>query len=137
MPDESPFQPGAEVVLVTRYQGIVLRRVAKVHKTGRFTLEGEPGQQFRPHHSWRDGWSADSTGNDRFNWSHVHPISDEWRAKIERQLLFRRFYRAAEELRTRVGSTKADRKMEEKLTAAHVDDIERIVRELSYETSHD
>lgn len=61
-----PFQPGVEVALVDRYQwggGVSYRtaKVAKVHKTGNFTLDGDTRQQYRAH-EWDSEWIATKTG---------------------------------------------------------------------------
>lgn len=66
--NEHPFQPGVEVALVTyqRYgNGMSFKRakVAKVHKSGRFVLEGST-QQYRAYRDyWGNGWEGIATGN--------------------------------------------------------------------------
>ena len=65
---DHPFTPGLKVALVhrPRYGGEVSYRpamVAKVYKTGKFTLEGS-NQQYRPE-QWRGKWTAYETGSAR------------------------------------------------------------------------
>ena len=66
---ESPFQPGTEVAI--QVQGgwrapysFKFGRVAKVHKSGNFVLEGSP-QQWRPYapSSFENFWRAGATGS--------------------------------------------------------------------------
>lgn len=69
---ENPFHPGARVVVdYGRFgsRSYQTQKVLKLHKSGRFTLEDDPAQQYTPNRS-RLGvsqfWEAHASGRD--NW---------------------------------------------------------------------
>lgn len=77
----SPFVPGARVALSSRFRdGYDERFVDRVYKSGRFTLVGGKGQQWRPWHT-RDGWYARETGS---GWARgsLRPWDDSTDAEI-------------------------------------------------------
>lgn len=63
MDEQHPFQPGVKVAVATYnrlgdYRGIRVGVVSKVHKTGRFILEGDPRQQYRTSHEYANPWRS-------------------------------------------------------------------------------
>lgn len=70
--DEHPFKPGVEVALVTygRWDNSVSFtrvKVAKVHKSGRFVLEGST-QQYRANYNyWDKIWNGHATGDSLYS----------------------------------------------------------------------
>lgn len=82
----NPFQPGAEVAFVNypRWGGkITMRRgkVAKVYKSGNFTLEGST-QQYKPCNSAGFGWRAYATGKGSWHYDSLEPITPDLLEKI-------------------------------------------------------
>lgn len=64
---EHPFKPGVEVLVHSGYSGFsegtfAKDTVLKLHKTGRFTLKGDPTQQWAALNYREDGWRATQTG---------------------------------------------------------------------------
>lgn len=92
---EHPFQPGVEVVLV-RYPNfgvpfIKKGRVAKVHKSGNFTLDGDP-QQYRAGKSYAEAeWCGNATGRSYHSMT-VYLRSSKWDAEIAKQALTSEFF---------------------------------------------
>ena len=90
---DHPFQPGVEVVLVSSgWSGtrITNGRVAKVHKTGKFTIEGR-AQQYRARRTYdSDGWRGDAAG-DSYSLPTVHLASPKWDAEVAKINLQNRF----------------------------------------------
>ncbi len=78
---ESPFTDGLSVFVVDRYGDWRNATIAKVHKSGRFTLAGD-AQQFRPFsYGGAFGgqpvtWSARETGESWYK-RRVHLVTDE------------------------------------------------------------
>ncbi len=130
MNDEAnhPFQIGVEVALVTRnYTGTSysIHKVAKVHKSGRFCLEGSQ-QQYRPQKDrWGDssGWSATATGS-HSAYSKVELITDKLRAEAAATKRQNRFKNVVYNL------DRNARHLAEHVTDAHIADLERIYAEL-------
>ena len=93
---DSPFQPGVEVAI--QIQGgwrapysFRRGRVAKVHKTGNFTLEGSP-QQWRPYapSTYEPFWRAGARGaGDGVLWI----VDDTTKARISEQNLRAKRYK--------------------------------------------
>ena len=83
-----PFTPGTEVAVVSRPRwggGVSFRRVkvAKLHKTGRFTLEGSPDQYSATHKWGNREWIAHKSG-DRWGSSlSVEMETEELRKEVE------------------------------------------------------
>lgn len=123
MTETSPFVPGARVLVETngRYKG---DRVRTVHKSGRFTLEGNPTQQYRPYreHSFKASpgrWCGQATGE---GWR--KPVAylwaeddDDLNQRVARANLNDRFYRARLHL-DRITPSKATERAVELLEAA-------------------
>lgn len=130
MSDETnhPFQAGVEVALVTRnYTGTSysIHKVAKVHKSGRFCLEGTQ-QQYRPEKDiWGDsgGWTATATGS-HLAYSKVELITDKLRAECAATKRQNRFKNVVYNL------DRDTRHLAERVTDAHIADLERIYAEL-------
>jgi hypothetical protein len=94
---EHPFKPGLEVAIVNRHFGFSMRRatIAKVHKTGRFTLVGDERQQwspsrFNPSTAWRAAQAWDQAA--------VELITPELLAEEAAYALVRRGWVAIERL---------------------------------------
>lgn len=89
------LKPGDSVALVNHHWDRRIagkRTVAKVHKTGNFTLldrEGKPSaQQWRPNH---DGSQAEHAGTRRWrNPEHLEPWSQEIEAELRAEVLARK-----------------------------------------------
>lgn len=129
MSDETnhPFQIGVEVALVTRnYTGVSysIHKVAKVHKSGRFCLEGSP-QQYRPENGrWGgEGWSATATGS-HSSYSKIELITDKLReeaASTKRRSKFKNIV---------YNIDRDAHRLSENVTDAHIADLYRIYAEL-------
>ena len=84
--EQNPFVSGARVAVVTLGWGEPSYRecrVDKVYKTGRFTLVGS-SQQWRPSSPGGDRqyWTADATGDCRWNRKHIKIWNEETDAEI-------------------------------------------------------
>jgi len=101
---ESPFIPGARVALYTERShygphGYREDFVLKSHKTGRFTLRGDPKQQWspsRPSGDLKKYWSGTQTGNHGWNgggslrlWDEA--ADEEIKATIAKHARFKKF----------------------------------------------
>lgn len=75
-------KPGAELVALKRYGGYgPTVKIDKVHKTGRFTLEGD---QTRQQYKAYDNRTAVSTGSGYWS-THLELLTDEIRADVRKQ----------------------------------------------------
>ncbi len=82
---DHPFQPGVEVAFVIRSgwdRDVSIRRVkvAKVHNTGNFTVEGSP-QQYQPRLGWGRDYGCGGT---------IAPITPELLAEVAQSELDKR-----------------------------------------------
>lgn len=86
---EHPFQPGVEVVVTKGWGGarkIAMGRVAKVYKTGKFTIEGS-AQQYRAFFddSTKE-WRGNQTGSSYYPLT-VYLPSKKWEAKAAQEAM--------------------------------------------------
>lgn len=122
-PEGSPFQPGVEVAIVAPRGGgnvsFKTAKVGKVFKNGNFKLEGGD-QQYRIVRSFGK-WTAEATGNDRYNRTAIELITDELRAAAAATTRQNKFANLAEQL-SRARNTK--------VTDAQVATLEALVSEI-------
>jgi hypothetical protein len=119
-----PFVPGLEVAYVQdRWDfSMKLLKVAKVHKTGRFVVEGD-STQYRPSQRYGDkAWVALSMGRDSWSRGRIELITPELLAKAERAKQVSRIHDARKRL---------ERINEDAVTAEHVEALERIAAALA------
>ena len=89
------FVPGEEVIFLRRYDDWIDRhswrwgkvaKVKKVHKTGRFTIEGDTvaNRTFRPcfFDTRPDGWCSDPFGDETAGHDRVYKLTDKLKARI-------------------------------------------------------
>ena len=107
---ENPFIPGVRVAIYTgdRYTVGGYREdfVLKAHKTGRFTLRGNPQQQWSPSKPWgesRPYWTASQTGDHGWGGGGNLRIWDEANdAEITSTIARRRRYEKFDKLKTAI-----------------------------------
>lgn len=131
MSDSSPFVPGARVAVQTErgyYSPIGYREdfVARLHKTGRFTLRSDPAQQWSPSRPFSGCryWSATQTGDRGWSYRGALRIWDEdadsdIKAEIANRARYDKFSKLQESLR--------NQKFSELVTDDVLDNLEMVV----------
>lgn len=128
-----PFQPGVEVAIVKRSDwggtSYSCAKVAKVHKTGRFVLEGSNQQYCAQNGMWGDiGWKGHATGGSPYQHSRrVELITDKLREEVENTDRCNRYLRVVEKFDVR------RKNFSKRATDAQIADLERIYAELNVE----
>lgn len=119
MTEEHPFVPGLEVAYVEDRWGFSMKilKIDKVHKTGRFTLEGSRCQ-YRPiKGSYDNKWMAYSTARDSWSSGRVEMVTPELIAKGEQ---------AAQVVRVRDAVRRLERINQKAVTREHADALEKM-----------